>query len=65
MKSVFITILMFAIVLAAIHIGLFEAMSSSYAFIIAFTLLFTAIVFAFRILGNPFAKDEKNDKEKN
>ena len=65
MKSIFITLLMFAAALGAIHVGLFDVMSSSYAMIFAGLLLFVVFIFALKVLGNPFAKDEKNDKEQN
>ena len=65
MKSIFITLLMFAATIGAIHIGLFDVISSSYALIIALIILLSAFIFAYKVLGNPFSKDEKNDKEQN
>ena len=63
MKSIFITLLIFAATLAAMHSGLFDLMSSSYTLITASVMLFAALIFAFKVLGNPFIKDVKNDKE--
>ena len=65
MKSIFITLLMFVVALGAMHVGVFDVMSSSYAMIVAGSLLVIVFIFALKVLGNPFAKDEKNDKEQN
>lgn len=65
MKSVFVTLLMFVVVLLAMRYGIFDIMSSSYAFIVSLIVLLLAFIFAFRVLGSPFTKDEKNDKEQN
>jgi len=56
---------MFAATIGAIHIGLFDVISSSYALIFALIILLSAFIFAYKVLGNPFSKDEKNDKEQN
>ena len=63
MKSVFITLLMFIVALAAMHMKVFDVMSSSYATIGSFVLVIIVFIFAATVLGNPFAKDEKDDKE--
>ena len=64
MKSIFITFLMFAVALAAVHIGLFDVMSSSYITYTAILLVIVSVIFALKVLGNPLAKDEKNDQNK-
>ncbi len=63
MKSIFITLLMFMIALAATHWGLFELMSSKYTIIIASILLILAFILALKVLGNPFSEDIKDDKD--
>lgn len=65
MKSIFITFLMFAVALGFMHIGIFDVMSSSYVMYIALALVIISVIFAFKVLGNPLAKDEKNDQNKN
>lgn len=65
MKSIFITLLMFAVVLGAMHFKLFDIMSSSYVYVFASALLIVVFIFAFKILGNPLNKDKKNDNEQN
>lgn len=65
MKSIFITLLMFAVVLGAMRFELFDIMSSSYVYIFASVLLIIVFIFAFKILGNPLIKDKKNDNEQN
>lgn len=64
MKSVLITIIMFAVALGAIYLGLFNIMSSSYMYTAAGFVLIISLGFALKVLGNPFAKDGKNDKHK-
>lgn len=65
MKSVFITLLMFAAVLSAIRFGVFDVISSTYVVVGATILVFITLIFAFKILGNPLTKDKKNDENKN
>lgn len=62
MKSVLISFVMFAVVLAAMYFDVFEILSSKYMYIFAFVCLGGALVFAFRVLGNPWSKkDNKHD----
>ena len=63
MKSVLITALMFLALIAAIHFGVFNALSSKAAYLIAFALLAGAVIAAFKVLGNPLKKDDGHDKE--
>lgn len=68
MKSVFIMILLFAIAFGAMQTKVFDVMSSPYTLGIASIFLVTVFIFAFKILGNPFAqrnitKEQKNDEE--
>ncbi len=62
MKSIFITFLMFIVVLIAMQWGFFNLMSSSYVTVAALIMLVAALIFAFKVLGNPFTKDVNNDK---
>ncbi len=64
MKSVFISFIMFAAVLLAMYFGLFEKMSSVYAYALSILLLLVVLGFALKILGLPFAKDKKHDSDK-
>lgn len=64
MKSVLISFVMFAAILGAMYFGVFEAMSSFVMYVIADTILLLALVFAFKVLGNPFTKDVKHGKKK-
>ncbi len=61
MKSVFISLLMFAAVLAAIYLGVFDILSSTYMMIFAIVCVIASLLFAYKVLGNPLAKDHKND----
>lgn len=63
MKSVFISLLMFAAVLAAMYFGIFDLLASPYMMAFAVVCVIAALVFAFKVLGNPLAKDNKNDKD--
>jgi hypothetical protein len=65
MKSVFITLLMFAVTIGAIHFKIFDIMSSVYVYVLAFVLVIVSLIFALKILGNPLTKEEKNDNEQN
>ena len=65
MKSIFITLLMFVAVLCAIRFKLFDVMSSNYVFALSLCFLILTFIFAIKILGLPFSKDEKNDKKQN
>jgi len=61
MKSVFISLLMFAAVLAAMYLGVFDILSSTYMMIFAIVCVVAALLFAYKVLGNPLAKDNKHD----
>ena len=63
MKSVFISFLMFAVVLIAMYFDVFVILSSNYVMAIAFILVIAAFIFAFKVLGNPFKKDDKDDNK--
>lgn len=61
MKSILITILMFALASLAVYFHLFEIMSSPYAYALAFLFVIIVLLLAFKILGSPFRnKDEKH-----
>ena len=64
MKSVLITFLMFAVALGAMYAGVFNIMSSGYIYLLAGIVLLVVFIFAFKVLGNPFAKDVKHGKKK-
>jgi len=64
MKSVFITILLFAAVMLAIHFGVFNFMSSTAAYYLSFGLLIIVLLIALKTLGNPFAGKDKSDEKK-
>lgn len=61
MKSVLVSFLMFAIVVAAIYFDLFEMMASKYVLWIAMFLVLAAFIFAFKKLGNPWNKDNRHE----
>lgn len=64
MKSIVITILLFAAVMYAIQFGVFEVMSSSYLYYISAGLLIIVLLIALKILGNPLKnKDGRHDKK--
>lgn len=64
MKSVFITILLFTVVMLAIYFGVFDFMSSTAAYYLGFGLLIIVFLIALKTLGNPFAgKDKKHEKD--
>jgi len=60
MKSVLITILLFAAVMCAIRFHVFDVMSSTYAYYISGALLCIVLLIAVKTLGNPFKK--RNDR---
>ena len=63
MKSVLITILLFAFVMLAIRFHIFELMSGRIAYCVSFLTLVVVLLFAFKTLGTPFArKDDKHEK---
>ncbi len=64
MKSVFITLLMFAVALGAMYAGVFDIMSSGYMYALASLILLIVFILAFKVLGNPFTKDVKHGKKK-
>lgn len=63
MKSVFISFLMFAAVLAAMYFGVFDVLASPYMMVFALICVIAAFIFAFKVLGNPLAKDNKDDEK--
>ena len=65
MKSVFVSFLMFAIIIAAIYFSVFDVLASPY--MLAFAIVFVIIVlfFAVRILGNPLANKDLNNDDHN
>lgn len=63
MKSVLISFVMFAVVLAAMYFGVFDLLASPYTMVFALICLGAAFIFAFKVLGNPFAKDKKDDEK--
>lgn len=63
MKSVFISFLMFAVVLLAMYAGIFELLASPYMTVFAVISVIAALIFAVKVLGNPLTnKDNKNEK---
>lgn len=64
MKSILITALMFLGIIAAIHFGVFSALSSKLAYIIATLILICALFAAFKVLGNPLKREENRNDEK-
>lgn len=64
MKSIFITILLFAAVLCAMQFGVFDVMSSTYLYYISAGILVVVLIIAFKVLGNPLKnKDERHDEK--
>lgn len=62
MKSVLVSFLMFAIIIAAIYFGVFDVLASPYMLLFATAFVVIVLIFAVRILGNPLAnKDLKNE----
>lgn len=61
MKSVLISFIMFAMVLASIYFGVFEALSSTYFMIFAIFCLIGALIFAVKVLGAPWKKDKNHE----
>lgn len=62
MKSVFVSFLMFAIIITAIYFGVFDVLASPYMLLFATAFVVIVLIFAVRILGNPLAnKDLKNE----
>ena len=64
MKSVLITILLFAAVMLAIHFHVFDIMSGTTAYCISAFLLIIVLLIAFKVLGSPFASKDKSDEKK-
>lgn len=64
MKSILITALMFLGIIAAIHFGVFNALSSKLSYIIATLILICALFAAFKVLGNPLKREENRDEKK-
>ncbi|MBR2299257.1 MAG: hypothetical protein IJ870_01625 [Alphaproteobacteria bacterium] len=64
MKSVVITILLFAAVMCAIHFGVFELMASPTLYYIGLAVLIIVFAIAWKILGNPFQNKDKQDEKK-
>lgn len=63
MKSILITFLMFAAVIGAMYFGIFDLLSSTWFMVFAICAVAASLIFAYKVLGNPLAKDGKNDKE--
>ena len=63
MKSILITALMFLGIIAAIHFGVFNALSSKLSYIIATLILICALFAAFKVLGNPLKREENRDEK--
>lgn len=64
MKSVFVTILLFAAVMLAIRFHVFDIMSGSMAYYISASLLIAVLLIALKVIGSPFAsKDNKHEKD--
>ena len=64
MKSIIITILMFALILLAVHFNVFEVMSSGYMYAFSFILVIIVLIIALKVLGNPFKyKDNDHDSK--
>jgi len=64
MKSVVITILLFAAVMLAIRFHVFDIMSGTKAYCIGAFLLIMVLLIAFKVLGSPFASKDKSDEKK-
>lgn len=64
MKSIVVTTLMFACVLLAIYLRVFDIMSSTYMYIFGFLVLTIALIFALKTLGDPFQKKDDRDEKK-
>ena len=62
MKSIIVTTLIFALLALAVGYNVFEITSSSYAYMLCSCVLIIAFVAAFRVLGNPFEKKDKDDE---
>ena len=63
MKSVLITILLFAAIVLAIRFHVFEIMSGRTAYIISAFILIAVFLIALKILGNPLkGKDNTHEK---
>lgn len=63
MKSVLISFLMFAAVIAAMWLGIFDLLASPYMLAGAGICVIAALIFAFKVLGNPLSKDNRNDEK--
>lgn len=61
MKSVLISFIMFAVIIAALHFNVFEVLSSRYAEAFGVICLLAALIFAFKKLGNPWSKDKDHE----
>lgn len=61
MKSVLISFIMFAVIIAALYFNVFEVLSSWYAEAIGIFCLLAAFIFAFKKLGNPWTKDKDHE----
>ena len=63
MKSILITILLFAAVMCAIQFGVFDVLSNNYMYYVAVGFLLAVLIVAFKILGNPLKKDDRDEKK--
>lgn len=57
MKSVFVSLLMFAVAIAAIYLGVFDLLASPYMMAFAIICVVAALLFALKVLGSPFKKN--------
>lgn len=64
MKSVLITILLFAAVMLAIRFHVFDIMSGTKAYCICAFILALVLLIALKTLGNPFANKDKPHEKK-
>ena len=63
MKSVLITILLFAAVMLAIRFDVFEIMSGPVAYAVSTFVLIVVFLIALKVLGNPLkGKDNTHEK---
>jgi len=63
MKSIIITTLIFVVLALAVNYNVFAITSSLYAYVFCFCVLIIAFIAAFRVLGNPFKKKDKDDED--
>ena len=64
MKSVLITIFLFAVIVLAIRFHVFDVMSSSMAYYVSAGLLIVVLLIALKTFGNPFTGKGKHHEKK-